>query len=95
MFAGGVAAVLCRPDLLPNTLLGGILFLAFYTLFLIGLEWSAPGYIAKVWNLQALSGVVPFGLPLEELLFGFGFGLFWAGLYEHFSWHRSVPAERA
>jgi hypothetical protein len=42
-----------------------------------------------------LSGVVPYGLPLEELLFGFGFGLFWTGLYEHFSWQRSVPAEGA
>jgi lycopene cyclase-like protein len=92
MFAGGVAGVLCRPDLLPNTLVGGMLFLGFYTLFLIGLEWSAPGYIAQVWNLPALSGVVPYGLPLEELLFGFGFGLFWTGLYEHFTWHRSVPA---
>jgi len=92
MFAGGVAAVLCRPDLLPNTLFGGVLFLAFYTIFLIGLEWSAPGYIAQVWNLKALSGIVIFRLPLEELLFGFGFGLFWTGLYEHFSWHRSVPA---
>jgi hypothetical protein len=95
MFAGGVAAVLCRPDLLLNTLLGGVLFLGFYTIFLIGLEWSAPGYVAQVWNLPALSGVVPYGLPLEELLFGFGFGLFWTGLYEHLSWHRSVPAEPA
>jgi hypothetical protein len=92
MFAGGVAAALCRPDLLPNTLLGGVLFLGFYTILLIGLEWSAPGYIAQVWNLPALSGVVPYGLPLEELLFGFGFGLFWTGLYEHFTWKQSVTA---
>lgn len=92
MLAGGVAAVLCRPDLLPNTLFGGILFLGFYTLFLIGLEATAPGYIARVWNLPALSGVVPYGLPIEELLFGFGFGLFWTGLYEHFTWKRSVTA---
>ena len=88
MFAGGVAAVLCRPDLLPNTVVGGVLFLVFYTIFLIGLESSAPGYIAQVWNLPALSGVTPYGLPLEELLFGFGFGLFWTGLYEHFTWKR-------
>ena len=26
------------------------------------------------------------------VLFGFGFGLFWTGLYEHFSWHHSVKA---
>jgi hypothetical protein len=90
MFAGGIAAVLCRPDLLPNTLFGGVLFLGFYTVFLIGLEWSAPGYIAQVWNLKALSGVVIYGLPLEELLFGFGFGLFWTGLYEHVTWKRSA-----
>lgn len=92
MFAGAIAAVLCRPDLLPNTLFGGLLFLGFYTIFLIGLEGSAPGYIAQVWNLEALSGVAPYGLPLEELLFGFGFGLFWTGLYEHFTWKRSVTA---
>ena len=91
LIAGGIAAVLCRPDLAKNTLVGGILFLGFYTVFLLGLKWSAPGYIEQVWNLKALSGISPYGLPLEELLFGFGFGLFWTGLYEHFTWRKSVP----
>ena len=90
MVAGAIAAVLCRPDLARNTVVGGILFLGFYTAFLLGLKWSAPGYIEQVWNLKALSGISPYGLPLEELLFGFGFGLFWTGLYEHFTWKRSV-----
>jgi hypothetical protein len=92
MVAGAIAAVLCRPDLARNTVVGGILFLGFYTAFLLGLKWSAPGYIEQVWNLKALSGISPYGLPLEELLFGFGFGLFWTGLYEHFTWKRSVTA---
>jgi hypothetical protein len=26
---------------------------------------------------------------LEELAFGFAFGLYWAGIYEHFTWRRS------
>jgi len=91
MTAGAVACVLCRPDLSANTLIGGLLFLAIYTVFLLGLEWSAPGYIEQVWNLPALSGVLIWGFPLEELLFGFSFGLFWTGLYEHFTWRRSVP----
>ncbi len=90
MIAGAIAAVLCRPDLKLNTLVGGILFLALYTVFLLGLKWSAPGYIEQVWNLEALSGVLVYGLPLEELLFGFSFGLVWTGIYEHFTWKRSV-----
>ncbi len=48
----------------------------------------APGYIEQVWNLPALSGVLLVGIPLEELAFGFTFGLYWAGIYEHFTWHR-------
>jgi hypothetical protein len=92
MVLGGIAAMLCRPDLTSNTLLGGALFLALYTIFLLGLKWSAPGYIEQVWNLKDLSGIVIYGLPLEELLFGFAFGLVWTGIYEHFAWKRSVPA---
>jgi len=90
MTAGAIAAVLCRPDLKSNTLGGGILFLALYTVFLLGLKWSAPGYIEQVWNLNALSGIEIYGLPIEELLFGFSFGLVWTGIYEHFTWKRSV-----
>jgi len=91
MVLGAIATVLCRPDLKSNTLVGGILFLALYTVFLLGLKWSAPGYIEQVWNFEALSGVRIYGLPLEELLFGFSFGLVWTGIYEHFTWKRSVP----
>jgi hypothetical protein len=92
MIAGAMAAVWCRPDLKSNTLAGGGLFLAIYTIFLLGLKWSAPGYIEQVWNLKALSGIVIYGLPLEELLFGFAFGLFWTGIYEHLTSKRSVTA---
>lgn len=90
LIAGAIAAVLCRPDLKANTLVGGVLFLVIYTIFLLGLKWSAPGYIEQVWNLAALSGISIYGLPIEELSFGFAFGLFWAGVYEHFTGHRSV-----
>lgn len=92
MIAGAIAAVLCRPDLKANILGGGALFLAIYTIFLLGLKWSAPGYIEQVWNLKALSGIAIYGLPLEELVFGFSFGLVWTGIYEHFTWKRGVTA---
>ena len=90
MLLGAIAAVSCRPDLKFNTLLGGVLFLALYSIFLLALNWSAPGYIETVWNLKALSGIMIFDLPIEELMFGFSFGLMWTGMYEHFTWKRSA-----
>lgn len=83
---GGGANVLCRPDLARNTLAGGVVFLLLYGMFMLTLRLWAPGYIEHVWNLPTLSGVLLGGIPLEELLFGLSFGLYWAGVYEHFTW---------
>lgn len=86
---GGIANMLCRPDLLRNTLTSGVLFLLLYAVFMLLLVFFTPGYIERVWNLADISGVLLAGIPLEELAFGFAFGLYWAGIYEHFTWHRS------
>lgn len=90
MAIGAVATVRCRSDLLRKTWIGGVLFVAYYTIFLLGLEWTAPGYIARVWNLTALSGLSVGGMPLEELLFAVAFGAYWSGMYEHFTWKSIV-----
>lgn len=94
MLAGTIAGLLCRPDLLRKAWVGGLLFLGYYTVFLLGLKWSAPGYVEEVWNLPALSGVLLYGLPLEELLFALSFGLYWAAVYEHFAWLRVTDGSR-
>lgn len=86
MVLGAAATVACRIDLKWRTLIGGMLFAAYYAAFMLLLEWSAPGYIARVWNLTALSGITIAGIPLEELVFGFAFGSYWAGIYEHLTW---------
>jgi hypothetical protein len=91
MLAGAAATIACRPDLTPSTLIGGALFASYYLLFMLALKHSAPGYIARVWNLADLSGVLLKDIPLEEILFGFAFGLYWSGIYEHLTWRRSVP----
>ncbi len=83
LFVGALAAAICRPDLVRNSLWGGVIFLGLYLVFLLGLRWSWPGYIEAVWNLPQLLSWRPLGLPLEELLFGFGFGLYWSCVYEH------------
>jgi hypothetical protein len=92
MVLGAAAAAACRPDLIAKITLGAVLFVAYYVTFLLGLEWTAPGYIGRVWNLAALSGLSVAGLPIEELLFAAAFGAYWASIYEHFTWHRLVPA---
>lgn len=89
MFIGAVATMLCRPDLKRKTWIGGLLFLVYYAIFLTGLEWSAPGYIDRVWNLEALSGVAIGFMPVEELLFAVSFGMYWSGVYEHFTWRKT------
>jgi len=88
MAVGAVANILCRPDLKRKSWIGGVLFLIYYAIFLAGLEWTAPGYIDRVWNLSALSGISLGPMPLEELLFAITFGMYWSGVYEHFTWRK-------
>ncbi|MBU0590428.1 MAG: hypothetical protein KJ852_12265 [Gammaproteobacteria bacterium] len=88
MAAGAVATLMCRPDLWRNMLFGGSIFLTLYAIFLLGLKWIWPGYIAAVWNFDALVAWHPAGLPIEELLFGFAFGMYWSSIYEHITWRQ-------
>ena len=90
LILGALASVWCRPELKRKTLIGGLLFLGLYAAFMLGLKWFAPGYIEAVWNLAALRAGQIYGIPVEELLFGFAFGLYWSGVYEHFSWSQSI-----
>lgn len=94
MVAGATANILCRPDLARKTWIGGILFLVLYILWVGGLEVFAPGYIDAVWNLGNLSGIVMVTIPLEEYLFAFSFGMYWAGVYEHLTWQRPAGVSR-
>ena len=86
MALGAAATMLCRPDLARKTWVGALLFVAFYFAFLLGVELTAPGYVERVWNLGALSGVRIVGMPLEEFLFAAAFGAYWSGVYEHLAW---------
>ncbi len=88
MVAGAALTVWCRTDLVRSVALGSVVFLAYYSVFLVGLEVTAPGYIDRVWTLDALSGIRLGFAPLEELLFALGFGGYWASVYEHLTWSR-------
>lgn len=97
MVVGAPAAIYCRPDLKTKTWVGGVLFVLCYIVLLQGLRWLSPGYIERVWRLDALLGIQVFDMPIEELLFAAGFGMYWSGVYEHLTWRRigAPPAGRA
>ncbi|MCL4214098.1 MAG: hypothetical protein KJZ74_09295 [Gemmatimonadales bacterium] len=89
MIVGAIATARCRPDLARRTWVGGLLFTAYYWVFIEGLALLSPGYVERVWNLDALSGVLVRSTPLEELVFACTFGMYWAGVYEHLTWKRA------
>jgi hypothetical protein len=92
MATGGVATAACRPDLARKSL---VVFLGYYATFMAALLVFVPGYIERVWNLPQLTGIRVFGIPVEELLFGFTFGVYWTSVYEHLPWRATPQAGRA
>jgi hypothetical protein len=89
LVAGFLATLYCRWDLWAKMLVSGALFLALYFVVFAAFNLAFPGYVAAVWRLPVLSGVMVAGVPLEELMFAFTFGLYWSSVYEHLAWKRS------
>ncbi len=88
MFFGGISMMLCRQDLKKKIFVGGFLFLSLYLIFFLSFNFVYPYAVESFWNLSAISGILVLGIPLEELIFAFGFGIFWSGVYEHIKWNR-------
>ena len=78
----------CRPDLKRKILWSGGLFLAVYFLFFFFFNLIYPYAVERFWNLSALSGILILGIPLEELIFAFSFGLSWGNIYEYIMWYK-------
>lgn len=88
LIGGGLFTWYCRPDLKKKMFASALIFLGSYFIYFLTLIALYSGYVEQVWNLKDISGVLIFGVPLEELLFAFGFGFFWSGAYEHVKWHK-------
>lgn len=87
LFIGSLIYLLCRPDLKKKVFFSGLLFLLLYFLFFSLLFLIYPNFIES-WNLDAISGILVLGIPIEELLFAFGVGLMWSSIYEHVKWYK-------
>jgi hypothetical protein len=51
---------------------------------------AVAGLYRRVWNLGDLIVWRPGGLPLEELLFGFSFAMYWSSIYEDVTWRHGM-----
>ena len=91
MVTGGLATWYCRPDLKKKMVTSAFLFLALYFLYFLTLIAAYPGYVERVWNLAAISGILVLGVPLEELMFAFSLGFYWSSVYEHMAWRKLHP----
>jgi len=98
MFVGAVAAVACKPDLIKNAVLGGVLFTGLNFFFFAFMSTAFPLFLNS-WNMSTLSGIVILGIPVETLMFGFTFGMAWSGVYLHIKRYtlssKSKPVEPA
>lgn len=88
MFAGGLAVLWCRPDLKLKIWVSGLIFTLFYLVYFLPLVLFIPGFVERVWTLSAISGILIAGVPLEELMFAFTFGMLWSSYYEHLAWYK-------
>jgi hypothetical protein len=78
-----------RPKLRWQIIGGGLSFTLIYTIVLVIVGWVYPDFYDH-WNKSALTGIEFLGAPIEEYLFAFTFGLFWAPLYE--AWREAPRA---
>lgn len=71
-----------RHDLLKNAFANGIL--VSLVMFIFYFIWTRifPNIIQSWWDLNNISGIIFFGAPLEELLWGFAWGFLACPLYE-------------
>jgi hypothetical protein len=78
----GLFIVWRRPDLLRGAIAGGLLLAA--AMFVFYQVWIGlyPGIIQEWWLLHNLSGVLISGVPLEELMWAFGWGFVAGPSYE-------------
>lgn len=82
-FYGSLLILGFRPDLWQMMLVGAGVFCLFYFVAFQVLLILSPGYVQEVWNLPALFGISVANVPLEEMIYAFGAGSLFSGIYDY------------
>ncbi len=73
-----------RKDLLGNSILGALIFCGLYFLIYILLNrFLFPGWALREWNVEKISGIFLFGVPIEEIAWALATGMLWSPAYEY------------
>lgn len=72
-----------RRDLIRASLMAGLLYLGVYGGQFLIFNMLFPNFIDTYYNLQATSNLMPLGIPLEEYLYAFTFGMIWGPIYKY------------
>ena len=98
IYSTAIAFVACalvvaflRSDLIPTMLVGATVFTILYLLLFLFFLWLYPKFIDLYYNLPNISGIRPFGVPIEELMFAASGGAVWSVAYEYFQGYRFAP----
>ncbi|MBI3232275.1 MAG: hypothetical protein HYZ51_04315 [Candidatus Doudnabacteria bacterium] len=81
--AGTVSMWVERPDLISHSIKGGGVFVVIYILAFYFFTNLFPNFVTENYNLKNITGLLIFGIPLEEFLYALSFGLMWAPIYEY------------
>ncbi|KKU57731.1 MAG: hypothetical protein UX81_C0030G0003 [Parcubacteria group bacterium GW2011_GWA2_47_12] len=71
-----------RPDLIYDMLWSGLFSFIFILVFYIIWQYPYPEVFYRFWKLDAISGIMLLGIPVEELVWFFLAGAFIGPLYE-------------
>jgi len=71
-----------RRDLIKNGIVSAFFMTALFLPYYYAIMIISPGWIERTYLFDTLSGTMIIGIPLEELVFWFLFGLWWGPYYE-------------
>ncbi len=92
----GLAIVLVqRPDLTRVAVVSGVVGTALAIPVYVAIEALFPGSIAATWDLPHLSGILPLGIPVEDLLWYLYTAALWGTYYKFASGGRVASIRRA
>lgn len=77
-----VILLVVRPELIKVALGSGLVLAGVMLIFYLIYQQIYSGIIQEWWRLENISGVLFWGIPLEELFWGFSWGLVAGPLYE-------------
>lgn len=81
LFAGALFLLFVRPGIGISSLKGGTVFMCFYVFLFLAMYLAFPDFVSDYWNLAAISRIHLAGIPAEEIIYSFAFGMVWFMIY--------------